>query len=553
MPKSKQINHYPFTRESLRELDHETVIDMLLSLDAKYQQLGDYVRELVSDKYGRKTEHFQSPGQLLIFPGTNHSSADSSQACETKDSNSDDEYLQTQKRKAGHARNPLPPHLPRVPVYAPLPHDAESPCARCGAIRVVTRQILQNSRLQYVPASFYVEDLYSLVFGCSNCDCGEQMIARVPEAVENGKAAPGLLAQIGVARDFDHLPFNRQSSIYLRSGVPLCRSTISDFYAHLANILTPLYEFMHQVLLQSSIISTDDTPVKVLDRTKDKKIKIGRKWMHMGDEKHAVNLFDYTHGRGRDGPLTFLRGFTGLLQGDCFSGNLAIAAAMGTTLVACVAHARRYFIKAMLNNKEGCNQALLMFQSLYEIERTAKELELDVSAIKLMREQEAVPLLHNLHSWIQKQYALADPKSSFGKALFYCLNNWNELIQYVTDGALKIDNNHCEREMKYVAMGKKACLFFGSDQGGRNHAIVASVLSTCRRHGIEPWSYLTDVIRRLTEEPNPNLEELLPYNWKQKYPILGRPEITVVKDAPKVIVAPANFENAQPKALSKYA
>ena len=91
--------------------------------------------------------------------------------------------------------------------------------------------------------------------------------------------------------------------------------------------------------------------------------------------------------------------------------------------------------------------------------------------------------------------------------------------------------------MKYISMGKKAWLFFGSDQGGKNDAIVSSVISTCRRHGVEPWSYLTDVIQKLAENPSRNLEELLPFNWKTKNAVVGSGEITVFKDAPKVVSA----------------
>lgn len=533
MAKSKPTNHYPYTKESLRALDQETVIDMLLSLDAKYQQLGDYVRDLVNNKYGQKNERFENPGQLLLFPSgeevNSHPESESELASEKKKPSGGN--------KAGHTRNAPPPDAPRVPVVAPPPEDSVLPCLCCGSIRVPVKHILQNSRWEFIPASFYVEDLYSVVYGCPNCQQSEDLIASVPEAVQNGFAGPGLLAQVAVARDFDHLPFNRQSAIYKRSGVPLCRSTLSDFYAQLATMLTPLYLFMQLILLQSKVISTDDTPVKVLDRSKPKKIKTGRKWAFLGDEEHPVNLFHYTVGRGRDGPLEFLKGWKGLLQGDCFSGNIAICATAGSILVACLAHARRYFVKAMLNDKQGCNQALAMFQSLYEIERTARELELPSDQLGLMREQDAVPLLEAFYKWLQEQYTFAQPKSSFGKALFYCLNNWTALTQYVKDGDLKIDNNHTEREMKYIAMGRRAWLFFGSDKGARDHAIVLSVLSTCRRHGVEPWAYLNDVIQRLTEDPGTNLEELLPYNWKPKYPLKQPPEIAVVKDAPKVLCA----------------
>ncbi|MDP3510579.1 MAG: transposase, partial [Candidatus Melainabacteria bacterium] len=145
-----------------------------------------------------------------------------------------------------------------------------------------------------------------------------------------------------------------------------------------------------------------------------------------------------------------------------------------------------------------------------------------------------VPILETLYTWMQKQYTLAQPRSSFAKALYYCIHNWERLTQYVTDGELAIDNNVSEREMKYIAMGEKAWLFFGSDQGGENHAIVLSILSTCRRHGVEPWAYLTDVIQRLAENPDENLEDLLPYNWKVKYPQRTPAEIMASLPTPKV-------------------
>jgi transposase len=515
-------------RESVRAIDHDTLVDMFLALEAKLEQLGDYVRDMVTQKYGKKTERFETPGQLLIFPG---SDSEAKQAPSTGD---DESTAKDKTKKPGHGRNPKPEHLPRIPVLAKAPSEESLRCPCCGAVRVPVRRILRNSRYEFVPDSFHVEELYAVVYECPNGH-KEQLIAEVSEAVKNGIAAPGLMAQVAVARDFDHMPFNRQSASYARSGVPLSRSTLSDLHAQLAGILTPLYQFMHQILLRARVTSTDDTPVKVLDRSKDKNIKLGRKWAYLGDKDHPVNLFDYTHGRGRDGPIDFLKGSKAILQGDCFSGNLAVCAAMGTVLVACLAHGRRYFIKAMLNDRDGCNQALSMFQALYEIERTAKELGLSTDEIKMMREEEAAPLLDTFHAWLQKQYVSAQPKSSFGKALFYCLNNWNELTQYVKDGELRIDNNHTEREMKYVAMGKKAWLFFGSDQGGKNDAIVSSVLSTCRRHGVEPWAYLTDVIQRLAENPSTNLEKLLPYNWKPENPAMRSAEITVAKDAPKVI------------------
>jgi transposase len=535
MKSQKPLTPTSRSRDSLRSLDIETFIDMFLSLEEKYQQLGDFVRELVIDKYGKKSERFEAPGQLSLLEaaGNRIDVQSSQQATETTNTAS----RASQRSKSGHSRNELPADLPRIPVIAPPPPAADLICDCCKQTKTPLRRILQHSRYQFIPASFHIEELYSVVYGCINCSDSKQKIVRVPETVKNGLAAPGLLAQIAVARDFDHLPFNRQCAIYQRNGVSLSRSTLCDMYSNVANILSPLYRLMHEILLESKVISTDDTPVKVLDRTREKNIKLGRKWAYLGDNEHPVNLFDYTEGRGRDGPLTFLRHFDGYLQGDCFSGNLAVCASKGTILVACLAHARRYFIKAILNDKNGCNQALTMFQALYEIEHTAKELNLSTRDLEMMREQESIPLLEKFHKWLQYQFSFVPPKNSFGKALFYCLNNWTELCQYVKDGALSIDNNHCEPEMKYIAMGRNAWLFFGSDQGGRDHAIVLSILSTCRRHGVEPWVYLTDVIERLTENPSCDLQQLLPYNWKPKIAVQQITEMTVVKDTPKALCA----------------
>lgn len=108
------------------------------------------------------------------------------------------------------------------------------------------------------------------------------------------------------------------------------------------------------------------------------------------------------------------------------------------------------------------------------------------------------------------------PKSAFGKAVAYCLNNWDALTAYLQDGELTIDNNCAEREMKTVAIGRKSWMFFGSDNGGENAEVLMSIISTCKRHNVEPWAYLRDVIDALVLNPDTNLEELLPHTWNPR-------------------------------------
>ena len=166
-------------------------------------------------------------------------------------------------------------------------------------------------------------------------------------------------------------------------------------------LLRPLYDLMHRLLLQSKVIATDDTPVKVLDRKRKKNVKTGRQWVYRGDETRPFNLFDFTEGRGRAGPLYFLKGFSGYLQGGCFSGNLAISASTGATFVACRAHDRRYYIKAEGNYPQA-REMLAMYADLFEIEGTIRDLKLSPEDTKQMRLEEAMPVLEKMKLWLDE-------------------------------------------------------------------------------------------------------------------------------------------------------
>ncbi|MBU6455549.1 MAG: transposase [Cyanobacteria bacterium REEB67] len=100
-----------------------------------------------------------------------------------------------------------------------------------------------------------------------------------------------------------------------------------------------------------------------------------------------------------------------------------------------------------------------MFADLFEIERTARALELSAEETRKMREQEAVPILEKMKQWLDEQSLVALPQSSFGKAVHYNLNNWAELNNYLLDGDIRIDNNLAEQEMKRVAVGRKTGIF----------------------------------------------------------------------------------------------
>jgi transposase len=524
-----------FDPNTLEALDKKTLVSMLVKIHEQYQELSETMQAFMREKYGPKTERFADPDQLRIF-----SEEDTSQSQSVVEHNAgkasvnnNDTPAKTSERKN---RNPRQSNVPHVPIRGEYPSAEVLCCPGCMIARPLANEVLRGSRYVYKPASVIINDYIASVFACS--ECGDALVVEPdihPSALKL-EADAALVSAIAVERFEDALPLHRQERRFARLGVPIARSTMCGWLAQTSLLLRPIYDRMKQLLLQSKVIATDDTPIKVQDRSKAKNIKIGRVWIYRGDDSNPVNLFDYTSGRARAGPIAFLAGFDGFLLGDCFSGNQALCAETGCTHVACHAHARRYWIKAELNYKKASAAILKMYSQLFDIERDAKELGVKGKDLKLMREQEAKPILEAMKIWLDQNALIALPKSTFGKAIQYCLNNWTELNNYLLDGDLRIDNNLAEQEMKRVAVFRKNALFFGSDKGGENAEVFMSLISTCRRHNVEPWTYLTDVIEKLTIDPDQDLDSLLPHLWAS--PLLNA-EITGISAPQKMPAAAA--------------
>ena len=160
------------------------------------------------------------------------------------------------------------------------------------------------------------------------------------------------------------------------------------------------------------------------------------------------------------------------------------------------------------------HQALAYYRQLYELERSARDLDFNDSQKLQMRQDLSMPILETFQQWLQREREPVLPKSPMGEAIGYALNHWPALIRYTEAGFLAIDNNMAEREMKRIAIGRKNWLFVGSPQGGRTAAVLVSFTSTCNRLGIEPWAYLQDVLGRLPTASAGELDDLLPDRWQ---------------------------------------
>ncbi|MBX3435837.1 MAG: IS66 family transposase, partial [Pirellulales bacterium] len=366
------------------------------------------------------------------------------------------------------------------------------------------------------PAAFKVLKHVRHKYGCAKCDADgyNPNIAtaeKPPQPIDKGLPGPSLLAYVVTSKLGDHLPLYRLERIFERNGVHVARSTMCAWMAAAGELVKPLVALMTQRIRQSRAIHTDDTPVPI-QSPGQKQCRKGRIWCYLGDEQHPYTVYDYTPNRKRDGPQSWLAGFTGYLQADAYGGYDGVFSAGGATEVACWAHARRKFYDAQDSDEERSTQMLALVGQLYQIERESKELS---DALRLaVRQERSVPVLEKIKSWLDTEQEIVLPRSPMAAAITYAQNQWTALTTYTTQGFLNIDNNASERALKRVAIGRKNWLFAGNDAAAENHARLWSMIASCERHGVDPQRYLTSVLAKIGTTPVEELRQFLPDVWK---------------------------------------
>jgi transposase len=405
-------------------------------------------------------------------------------------------------------RSPLPAHLRREEtIIEPetIPEDSKK----------IGEEITEE--LEYVPGELFVKKYVRPKYAAAVSEDGSTQIVIAPmpvRPIDKAIAGPGLLAQIVIDKYVDHLPLYRQMQRFERAGVKLAYATITDWISATCKLLAPLYEALKAEILQSGYLHADETPIKVLDNDKKGKSHRGYFWVYNNSPGKLV-FFDYQEGRGESGPQGILKDYKGYLQTDGYQVYDPFGRKEGVTLLHCMAHARRYFVEAQDNDAERASYALDRFQQLYAVERNCREKGLTYEERKEMRCKEAVPVLEELGRWMKEQYTETFPKSPIGKALAYSIERWERLCLYTTNGMLCIDNNPVENSIRPVAIGRKNYLFCGSHEAAKRTAMLYSLLGTCKLHGVNPFTWLKNILERLPSHPIKNIKDLLPHAWAQ--------------------------------------
>jgi transposase len=406
--------------------------------------------------------------------------------------------------------------LPQTRIEHDVP-EAEKTCSHCGQPKARIGE--DEARvLEFVPARFELQIHILPKYACSHCRDGVAAPAVPPRPVSGCIAGAGVLAQLVVSKFADHLPLYRFEDISARYGLYLPRSTLCDWLGNIADLLKPLYEHQKALVQQAPVIWTDDTHVTVLGGAEPGSHK-GRFWVYIGPDDFPYDVYDFTENRKRDGPSRFLANYAGYLQADAFSGYDGIyAGSEGQILeVACWAHARRKFFDARSSSPAEASLILEMIRRLYAVEDRARSL--DEPGRLALRQAEAVPTLGRLRAELDAMGARLLPKSALAQAVTYTLNQWQALCRYTQDGRLTIDNNVSERRLRDQAIGRKNWLFLGSDAAGPRATVLCTILAGAKRHRLEPWAYMRDVIVQLSVDASKKtLAGLLPDRWALAHP-----------------------------------
>jgi transposase len=409
------------------------------------------------------------------------------------------------KRQA--VRQALPASLPRIDRH----HEIAATHCACGqALKRIGQEV--SEQLDCVPAQFFVLRHIRGKYACACC----QTIQAAPmpaQMIDKGIPAPGLLAQVVVAKHDDHLPLYRQTEIYARSGVHIPRSSMAQWIGICGVRLTPLAEALKDFILDHDVVHADETPVAMLAPGKGR-TKRAYVWVYRTTNfvaQRAV-LYDFSTSRGGDNARRVLQGFDGTLVTDDFSGYHALQG-QGVTAALCMAHARRKLYEAhQFTASPIAGQAVALIARLYEVEREARELQPE--ARRLLRQQRAKPVAEALHAWLSEQRQKLAKADVTAKAIDYALSNWPALTRYLDDGRVPIDNNAAENAVRPLAIGRKNWLFVGSLQAGERAAVVLSLIESAKLNGHDPWAYLKDVFERLPTLKHRDLAQLLPHNWR---------------------------------------
>jgi len=499
-------------------------------LTSQKNHLQEYIRLLLHKRFGAPSEKYiagqgdlfneaeayaEEPRNLIDLDTDQAASALGDQAPATASAKT--------ARRSG--RQALPPEFPRVEIIHDLPVN-EQFCVEGHALTEIGVEI--SEQLDIIPAKVQVIRHIRKKYACPCCQAGVKIAPMPPQPIPKGNATPNLLAFIATGKFLDGLPLYRQSRQFNRMGVNLPRATLAHWMVRGGLLVQPLINLMLERLNSYPVQQIDETRVQVLKEPGKAATTLSHMWVQRGGPPESpVVLFTYSPSRSQTVAQQLLDGYQGYLQTDGYTAYAHVCGKHGLTHLSCFAHVRRKFDEALkaqdkktarvnpkLKPDSIAAQALAIIQQLYRIEADINALPPEQK--RIIRQEQAVPILNQLRGWLDQALTQVTPLSLTGKALAYLHKQWPTLTVYCEDGRLEIDNNGVERAIRPFVIGRKAWLFSDTVHGAKASANLYSLVETARLNGLEPYRYLCRVFEELPKAQTlADIEQLLPWQAHQ--------------------------------------
>jgi transposase len=411
-------------------------------------------------------------------------------------------YERKKVKKAHPGRLALPSHLPVVEtIIEPVEDTTGMIC--------IGREV--TDELDYTPAELHINRTIRPKYITKEDELGnqKQVIAQLNRPINKCIASAALLSMIFTDKFIFHLPYYRIQQRIRGMGASIPTSTFESWVKLGAQHIKPLFA-VHRLYVFNEIYQMiDESPIKVQDKDKPGTLHQGYMWVRYAPLSKGV-LFEYYKGRSPNEPLGDLSKFKGYIQTDGYAGYTHLAETSGITHLSCWAHARRYFDKALPNDRQRASKVLKLIQLLYAIEALAREADMSHEQRHALRLEKSLPIINEIGSYIYNERSRVLPKSPIGAAFEYCANRWISLQNYLKDGMLEIDSNLIENSIRPLALGRKNFLFAGNHEAAENIAMFYSFFGTCKKNGIDPQKWLTHIINNINDTKVSQLKKLLP-------------------------------------------
>ena len=494
--------------ELLAEL--KTRDERLDRLEKENALLRQKIDLLVRQLFGSKSERLDPAQLLLLLQGMDEPPGKAP------------EPVAAEEPRRSTVPSPPRERRPRLPEHLPVIEEVLDPAtvkACPQAWRCIGQEV--SEQLDYEPARFLRRRLIRRKYVRRGEVDAVPVIAPLPASLqERCLAAPGLLAQILIAKFGDHLPLYRQEQIYrTRHGVHLPRPTMVRWIALAADWLRPIYEAIRTGVMAGGYVQVDETPIRYLAPGHGQ-TRQGYLWAY--SRPGGDVLFDWQTSRAATCLDNIIAvDFTGTVQCDGYSAYPAFAdrRASKVTLAGCWAHARRKFHEALESSPRTAGWIMRQIQHLYRIEKDLREHRAGPRLRAAVRAHQSQPLIARLQRALTRLKLSRRhlPQSLLGQAIDYALGQWATLRVYLADGRIEIDNNLVENAIRPTAVGKKNWLFIGAAEAGQRGAILYTLVESCRRRGIDPHAYHRDLLTRLPTSTNWQVKDLTPEAWTKAH------------------------------------